>query len=261
MKATPIPCIPAILTEEAMQQDFNISTVGYKIPIGLTYSEVEPFYLDISQLGIMGLCGKENTGHKNFIHYLLKTLEAKKNEFPVRVTIFDDVTRKFDEYKNCSIVENYTVDAEKSIEIVPKWYSILNRRYDALMENGTVEEDNALLLMIVQNNDVAKKIGDDLDLMEQFNEMVSRFKGMNVAFIFSNYQNASLSYDAAEPLRIIKQEQHIVYFEDLDNLKPFEVPYEELKANRKKLEIGDAYYIQDNMVTKLKMVKSESNKM
>ena len=112
--------------------------------------------------------------------------------------------------------------------------------------------------MIVQNNNIAKAINDDFELMEKFNDMISRFKGMNVAFIFTNYQNASVSYDAPEPLRLIKQEQHIIFFEDLDNLKPFEVPYEEIKANRKRLETGDAYYIQDNMVTKLKMVKVDS---
>ena len=81
---------------------------------------------------------------------------------------------------------------------------------------------------------------------------------MNVAFIFSNYANASVSYDAPEPLRMIKQDQHVIFFEDLDNLKPFDVPYEELKANRKRLETGDAYYIQDNSVTKLKVVKVDT---
>ena len=80
---------------------------------------------------------------------------------------------------------------------------------------------------------------------------------MNVAIIFSNYNNASLSYDAPEPLRIIKQEQHIIFFEDLDNLKTFDVPYEDIRANKKRLEKGDAYYIQDNIVTKLKIVKAE----
>ena len=125
------------------------------------------------------------------------------------------------------------------------------------MGQGSVGDNTELLLMIIQNNDIAKKIGDDYELMEQFNEMISRFNGMNVAFIFTNYSNVSLSYDSPEPLRLIKEQQHIIFFEDLDNLKPFEVPYEELKANRKRLETGDAYYIRDNMVIKLKVVKAD----
>jgi S-DNA-T family DNA segregation ATPase FtsK/SpoIIIE len=261
MRAKTIPCIPTILTEDSIKWDFKAMPDGYKLPIGLTYSEVEPFYLDISKLGLMGLCGKENTGHKNFVHYILSSFESSKEQYPVRVVIFDDVTRKFECLKNSPIVDTYTLDVERVVDTIQEWHTILNERYNSLVEEGTIGKSNELLLMIVQNNDIAKKIGDDFDLMEQFNEIISRFKGMNVAIIFSNYQNASLSYDAPEPLRIIKQEQHIVFFEDLDNLKTFDVPYEEIKANRKRLETGDAYYIQDNMVTKLKIVKAKSADM
>ena len=257
MQAKIIPSIPTILTEESVALDFDARSNGYKLPVGLTYSEVEPFYLDISQLGIIGLCGKENTGHKNFLQYIIHTFEKNQAQYPVKAVIFDDVTRKLEEFKDSSIVTTYTLDSAQITGIVQEWHAILNERYNSLVEKGTIEGASELLLMIVQNNDVAKLINDDLDLTEQFGEIVSRFKGMNVAVIFSNYQNVSLSYDAPEPLRMIKQEQHILFFEDLDNLKPFEVPYEEIKANRKRLETGDAYYIQDNMVTKLKMIKAD----
>lgn len=258
LKARIIPCIPSLLTEESLHTDFLADTTGYKVPIGLTYSEVAPFYLDLSQLGIMGLCGKENTGHRNFVEYIVKVLEDNRENYPVRMVIFDDISRKFGNLKDSPIVDTYTLDVEKITDIFMEWYSILDERYNNLLEEGTMGSNADLLLMIVQNNDIAKKINEDMDLMNQFGEMVSRFKGMNVAFIFSNYANASVSYDAPEPLRMIKQDQHVIFFEDLDNLKPFDVPYEELKANRKRLETGDAYYIQDNSVTKLKVVKVDT---
>ena len=114
-----------------------------------------------------------------------------------------------------------------------------------------------LLLLIIQNNDAAKKIGDDMDLSEKFTEIMTRYKDMNVAVIFANYPNSSVSYDAPEPIRMVKQDQHLLFFEDLDNLKPFDVPYEDIKANRKKIGTGDAYYIKDNTVTKIKIVKAQ----
>ena len=257
MKAKGIPCIPSVLTEESMKEDFKTIADEYRIPVGLTYNEVEPFYLNFSQLGIMGLCGKENTGHRNFVNYVLSTFESNREQYPVRVAIFDDITRKFECFKNSRTVETYTLDTEYITQLIPSWHAVLSKRYERLVENGTLGDDAELLLLIIQNNDIAKKIGDDFDLMDQFNEMISRYKGMNFAVIFSNYQNASLSYDAPEPLQVIKQERHVIFFDDLDNLKIFDVPYEEIKANRRRLETGDAYYIQDNMVTKLKMVKAE----
>lgn len=258
MKAKRIPAIPSILTSDIMQQNFGTAVSEYKLPMGLTYNEVEPFYLDIAKLGVMGLCGKENTGHRNFVQYVIDMLEKNREKYPARIVILDDVTRKFECLQNRASVSLYTLEVERAASILKEWYEILCKRYEDLAAQGTAGENSELLLMIIQNNDVAKRISDDFDLAEKFNEMISRFRGMNAAFIFSNYQNASLPYDAPEPLRLIKQNQHIIFFENLDNLKPFEVPYEELKANRKRLETGDAYYIQDNMVTKFKVVKAET---
>lgn len=256
MKAKAIPSIPSVLTADLLRQDFRAEAEGYRLPIGLTYNEVEPFYLNLSQVGIMGLCGKENTGHKNLIHYILAMLELNRKEYPVRTVIIDDANRKLERFKNNSIVETYTLNIDTAAEVISSWHEILSARYEKFVETGSVEKKMELLLLIVQNNDAAKKISDNFELMEQFNEMISRYKGMNFAVLFSGYPNTSLPYDAPEPLRIIKQEQNLIFFEALDNLKVFDVSYSDIKANRRRLETGDAYYIQDNSVTKLKMVKA-----
>ena len=251
--ARKIPVIPTLLTVDLLKQDFGVKFNNYKLPIGLTYNNVEPYYLNLSQLGIMGLCGKENTGHKNFINHLINYLEHIYKDFPSRVVIFDDITHKFNALKDHSIVTKYTLEVNDIKDILENWHELLEKQYQLILEGKEVH--NELLLLIIQNNDVAKVINDNFDLMDKFNDMIHKFKGMNVSIIFTNYSNTSLSYDAPEPMRIIKEEKHILYFEDLDNLKPFDVPYDELRLYKKKLEIGDAYYIQDNNIVKLKMVK------
>lgn len=255
-RARIIPFIPALLEADAFQRDFGAAASGYKMPLGLTYLDVVPFSLNLAKLGMLGVCGKENTGHKNFVANVLEHLNSVRGTCPARVAIFDDVTRKYSAYQKLDIVDTYTLNIEQVGELINSWHAELARRYDALMEEGAGEAANELLLLIIQNNDVAKKIGDDMDLSEKFTEMVNRYKDMNVAVIFANYPNASVSYDAPEPLRMVKQAQHLLFFEDLDNLKPFDVPYEELRANKKKVTTGDAYYIQDNSVTKLKVVRA-----
>ena len=255
-KAKTIPSIPTVLDEKTLYGDYNAKSKSYTLAVGLTYNEVEPFYIDLASLGLMGLCGKENTGHKNFIKNILLSLESVKDEHPSRVVIFDDVSRKYAEFKDLSVVSNYTLGTDGIGSVVNEWHSILESRYDSLMENDTMGDSSELLLLVIQNNDVAKVIGDDMELTEQFTDIVNRFKGMNVAIIFANYANVSVSYDAPEPIRMIKQDQHLICFEDLDNLKPFEVSYDDIKANRKKLGTGDAYYIQDSSVIKLKLVKA-----
>ena len=255
-KAKMIPFIPTVLNEETLYSSYNIKSKSYTLAIGLTYNEVEPFYMDFAAIGLIGLCGKENTGHKNFIKNILLSLESIKEDCPSSVVIFDDVSRKYAEFKDMSIVSKYTLGADEIASVINEWHSILESRYDSLMENGTLGNSDELFLLVIQNNDVAKIINNDMELMEQFTDIVTRYKGMNVAVIFANSANGSVSYDAPEPIRMIKQDQHLICFEDLDNLKPFDVSYEDIKANRKKLGVGDAYYIQDSSVVKLKLVKA-----
>lgn len=256
-KARIIPFIPALLDKDALQHDYEAEASEYKIPLGLTYLDVAPFYLNLAQLGLIGICGKENTGHKNFISNVLMFLSSIKDTHSSKVAIFDDVTRKYSAFQTLDIVDTYTLNIEQIGTVIETWHAELANRYTNLMETGSMGESSDLLLLIIQNNDAAKKIGDDIDLTEKFTEIMTRYRDMNVAVIFANYPNSPISYDAPEPIRMIKQEQHLLFFEDLDNLKPFDVPYEDIKANRKKVGIGDAYYIKDNTVTKLKIVKTQ----
>lgn len=256
-KARNIPFIPALFDADALLNDYTAEAAEYKIPLGLTYLDVAPFYLNLAQIGLIGICGKENTGHRNFISNVLMYLNSVKDTYSSKVVIFDDISRKYSNFQGLDIVDTYTLNIEQIGSVIENWHTELANRYTNLMETGSMGESNDLLLLIIQNNDAAKKIGDDLDLTEKFTEIMTRYKDMNVAVIFANYPNSSISYDAPEPIRMVKQEQHLLFFEDLDNLKPFDVPYEDIKANRKKVGTGDAYYIKDNTVTKLKIVKAQ----
>lgn len=253
-KAKKIPCIPAVLTKDSLENNFSAVPNRFKLPIGLTYSDVEPFYFDLSQLGLIGVCGKENTGHRNIVTYLVETLRNTVSG-AYKIVIFDDVSRKFAFMKG--LADKYVLGSDEIDTVIDEWHDILEARYQNLMENESMGESDELLLMIVQNNDVAKRIQENMDTMDKFTDIVTRFKGMNACIIFSNYPNSTISYDAPEPIRMIKQDQHLLLFDDLDNLKVFDVPYESLKANRKRVETGDGYYIQDNSVIKLKLVKAE----
>lgn len=254
IEAKQIPTIPNILSEEELIGKYKVERKNYIFPIGITYEEVKPFYLDFANLGAIGICGKSNRGHANFIKYMLYNFSEERKKNPVRVCIFDDISRKYAEFKNMDIVEEYTLNTDRIIEKLNEWYEILDKRYSEMLIAEETFSQDELLILIIQNNDVAKKIFEDMDAMRQYTEMVTKFKNLNICVIYSNYENAPVSYDAPEPLRMIKQEQHLLLLDDLDMLKVFDVPYEEIKANRKKLQLGDAYYIKDNAVTKLKVV-------
>ena len=259
-KAKKIPSIPKVLEARILAEDFFAVPSGYYIPIGITYEGVDPYYLDLFTLGSLGICGKDGTGHRNFVEYILNTLMAGSKTHPVRIVIFDDITRKYANLKGNPLVERYVVGSGETEVVFREWHDILESRYEKLEEEGVVGSDNELLLMIIQNNDVAKELEADMELQELYNDFSGRFSGLGLVILFVNYPNASISYDAPEALRQIKEQRHLLFFGDLDNLKPFDVAYEDAHRYRKKLEKGDAYYIRDNEVVKLKMVKAKNQR-
>lgn len=258
LQARKIPAIPAVLHKEDMQKMFGARQNEYAVPIGVTYEAVEAFAIDMLQLGALGVCGQKLDGPRGFVKNLLLQLNDNSSEWPVEVCIFDDVKRSLSSIKELGIVKNYTLDASSIIEVLADWSEKLEARYMSMMDTPESVSDNSLLLMVIQNNDAAKMIGDDFDTMNRYNDILNRFRSMGACIIFSNYENVSISYDAPEPLRLVKQDQHLLFFGDLDTLKPFEPPYEAMRANKKRIGNGDAYYIRGNDVIKLKVIDSEA---
>ena len=256
LKARSIPYIPNVLTNRMLEKEYEVSLDQYKLPIGLSYSEVSPFYMNFAQLGAIGLCGGEKRGHYNFIANLLHQLDQRNDSYPCKVYIFDDVTRKYKSLSELSIVKKYTLDVEEIESILMGWRALLENRYQAMLDE-TEAYDNSLLMLIIQNNEVAKYISEDMDLNNFYTEMLEKYRALNVCVIFANYSNTAISYEAPEPIREIKKNRHFIYFDDLDNLKVCDVNYDYIRAYKKKLSVGDAYYIDDNSLIKLRLVKDE----
>ncbi len=254
LKAKQIPYIPTVLNAQIMQTVYNTMPRGYSLPIGLSYDTVKPFVLNLNSIGIIGITGKESFGHKNFISLVLKNLQSK-NMNSAEIVIFDDVTRKYSEYKDN--VAYYSLDVNSVSSVISEWHKELKRRYECMMINNASNTDDKLLVMIVQNNDVASAIQSDMDISDKFNEILTRYKDMGICIIFANYPNSSISYDAPDALRVIKQKQRVICLDDLQNLKCFDPPYEVLRQYKKPVSLGDGYYINENEVVKLKLILSE----
>ncbi len=254
-RAKKIPCIPNVLSVDILHTDFAAQPENACIPVGLTYADVKPFSFDLAQMGIFGVCGQGTKDQYAFARYLLWSLQNMSKNNNIEVVIFDDIKRSFADMKNLSVVKNYTLEVDTIKQVVADWHSRLEKRYQQMLfESDGAATDDSLLVMFIQNNDVARIINDDFDVMNQYSEITTRFKELGVAIFFANIENASISYDSPEPLRQIKQDQHLMFFGDLDTLKVFDPPYDAIRENKKKLSSGDAYYICGNDVTKLKMV-------
>ena len=253
-KAKQIPFIPNLLDVKTMVKTYNTAPNGYELPIGLSYDDVKPYVLNLNTLGILGVTGKEGFGHKNFVSLIIKSLMSKSMN-NAEIVLFDDVTRKYAEYKDK--IGYYSIDAGSVSGVIEQWHKELKRRYDCMLLNDTNGTEDKLLVMIIQNNDVAAAIQSDMGTADKFNEILTRYKDMGICFIFANYPNTSISYDAPEAIRMIKQKQHVICFDDLSNIKCIDPPYDAIRNYKKPISVGDGYYVNGNDVVKLKLILSE----
>lgn len=252
--AKQIPYIPKMLDIKTMVRTYNATPSGYSLPIGLSYDDVKPYVLNLNTIGILGITGKEGFGHKNFVSLIIKSLMSKSMN-GAEIVLFDDITRKYGEYKDK--VAYYSLDASSASSVIEQWHKELKRRYDCMMLSNTSNTDDKLLVMIVQNNDVASVIQSDMGVSDMFNEILTRYKDMGVCIIFVNYPNTSISYDAPDAIRKIKQKQHVICLDDLQNIKCIDPPYDAIRLYKKQISVGDGYYINGNDVMKLKLILSE----
>lgn len=255
-RAKRIPEIPAVLDRNyVMEQYPELMKKAYQVMIGLNYSTIMPVVLDMCNLGVLGMVGKENSGRGNFVRYLLHTLQDNNENAPVKVAIIDDVSKKYAALSEMEIVEKYTMDANYIGELLTMWEEELRRRYEAMIAgDDNVLENSPLLLMVIQNMDALEMLQNNPSWMDLYKAITGKLKSMKVALLLVNVPNANISYSSPEPLKNIKDNRHMLIFDELSNQKVLDIPMAIAREYKKKIEVGEGFYCKENEVIKIKSV-------
>jgi len=103
--------------------------------------------------------------------------------------------------------------------------------------------------------DAIEAISSNSMVMAKYNNIIGKYKTMNVCVILGAVENASIPYSAPEILKKWKEDRKLLFFDDIDNLKLFDLPYSATKKYKKSLEVGDCYFIKGNECVKIKTPK------
>lgn len=261
-RARMIPLIPESLTKNYMVEQFgNYMEEPFRIVSGLDYATVTPCVVDFSALGLLAITGRENAGQHNWVRYsvdMLNTMYPGKS----KLYVVDSIGKKLTALKEAENLHSYSMVAEDAVTYIKEIEQQLKVRYEALVAgNEGVLANSELLLLIVDNQDALLAICNDREAMEAYKNIVGRYKNMRggiIAFI----ENANIPYSAPEMLKNIRDQKHIMYFDDMANMKIFDVPLAMARNFKKPIETGDGYYIKENNCLKLKtpMVSSLQEK-
>lgn len=259
-RAKLIPVIPKLLTAGYIEKQFGTLMKSEDVLVnGLDYSTVTPNIIDLKEFNMIGLCGREKSGRGNYVRYFVNTLQ-NISESIAEVHIIDDVSKKFASLQSKSIVKNYTLNPEEIIPVIHQIGEQLETRYTRQMqgENQSLS-DEPVIVLIIQNMDALEIMSKDKEVMELFKRIVTKYKGMKVTILFSNVANASIPFNAPEPLKMLKESKHFMVFDDLSNIKIVDVPLAVTRVFKKPLQVGDAYYFKGNECRKLKMALCQEN--
>ncbi len=247
-----IPLIPASLTKGFIVEQFgNYMEDKFSIVTGLDYATVTPYVFDFASVGLLAITGREGAGRHNWLKYSVDMLSTMYPGMS-KVYAVDSIGKKLASLKESDNIAAYSMIAEDAVKYVKEIEMQLKDRYDALVAGNEDALNNAeLLMMVIDNSDALLAICNNPDGLAAYKNIMGRYKNMKVCIIVF-VENASIPYSAPEIMKNIRDQRNFMYFDDMSNMKIFDVPLAMSRIFRKPIEAGDGYYIKDNECVKLK---------
>lgn len=254
-RAKAIPVIPNVLTMQQVSADYANEMRNYDVVAGLDFASVMPFNLELNGLGAIALSGRKGMGIHNFMRYLVRILEQRYSD-KTEVYIIDGFTRKLADVEKCKNVKEYEVLPAKSVDILCGIEKILQERYEKIAIGESNLLDEAKMIMVIINNAAAlEEITNNLKAQTAYNNIVGKYKNMNASIVVGDYPNENISYSAPDIIKKIRDARNFIFFDDLTNMKIIDLPLAAMREHKKPIEAGEAFYIHENEVRKLKTVK------
>ncbi len=252
MTAKRIPLIPVSLTKGFVVEQFsNYMEDKFSIVIGLDYATVTPYVLDFAAAGLLAITGREDAGRHNWLKYSVDMLATMYPSMS-KVYVVDSIGKKLASLKESDNITAYSMIAEDAVKYIKEIEMQLKVRYDALVTGDEdVLNDAELLMLVVDNQDALLAICNNSDAFAAYKNIIGRYKNMKVC-IAVFVENANIPYNAPEIMKNIREQRNLMYFDDMSNMKIFDVPLAMSRNFKKPIELGDGYYIKDNDCFKLK---------
>ena len=257
--AMSIPIIPNVLMGSQIFTQYHARMTQYQVFAGLNFSTVSPVWFNFKQLGVLAISGRDGMGKHNFIRHMISTIE-KFYEQNTKVYIIDSINRKLSDLKDKAVIESYEVLADRAIDIVMDIADTLRIRYESVAKgDDSVLSSAPMIVLVINNRDAVEMISEDVNGLNAYSDIVGKYKNMNICVIVSDFENAKVTYTSPEIFKKLRDAKHFLFFDDIGNMKIIDdLPISVMRENKKSLEIGEAYYIKENEVIKLKTPKIDS---
>lgn len=245
-----IPVVPDVLVESILSNDFGVKSDENRMVIGLNFANVTPVFLDYSKQDVLAVSG--NTESKEmFVSYLKKTLV----QMQIETLILDDYSESFGDVCDENAVSLYSKKIEDIQEMLASLRTTLTERYAEREISGmTAVARMRPIVLVINSNDAVKYISENSEALEIYKDIVKKYKNLKSMILFTNVENDSITYSSPEVMKMMKDNYQFVIFEDLSNVKLFDVPLAVSRRFKTPLKDNEAYFLSGNTLRKIKTI-------
>ena len=251
MHAKTIQVVPKKVTREILEGHFHSTSDQNQLFIGVEYANVEPVSLDLAAQEILGISGKDTLGKARFLNTLVKELCSTG----ARLYVVDDSQGTLEHLKDADQTELYSNQTGELQELLEDLKMQLEERAGRIQEQGVgwIASQPPYVLLI-QSRDAVALMGTDKALLALYKEIQAKARGCKLLILYTDLENAPISFTAPEPLKQLKDKRQLLVFADSSEIKLVDIPLMQQRNNRKPLEEDEAYLIRGNELLKLKVL-------
>ena len=255
MKAAIIPEIPKELTLSYIQKTYPDDLEEGKVMLGLDYNTVSPMMLEIAHGGMFTISGKKEKGKDIFVKYLLEAMLLPAFG-GTDLYILDDMTRRWADYEfhpDTAVYDNTTGSIQTIFDEVDQ--RVQSRYEDFAQRQEAALEDENWIVVVIESSDAIAEISADKKLIGIIKGLLGKYRMMKVMLLMTNVENAAIPFGAPELMKIVKDNKRYLIFDDISNIKLCDLSVSITKKYAKPIDIYDAFYVNENELTKIKTVK------
>ena len=255
MKAMIIPEIPKELTISYMERTYPDYLQEGKVLLGLDYNTVLPATLDARQGGMLSISGKKEKGKDIFAKYLLEAM-LLPTFGNTELYILDDMTRRWSDYEyhpDTAVYDNTTASVQTIFDEVDQ--RVQSRYEDFAQRQEEALKSEPWIVIVIESSDAVAEISADKKIIGTIKGMLGKYRMMKVLILMTNVENAAIPFSAPDLMKIVKDNRRYIIFDDISNIKLCDLSVSIAKKYAKPIEFCDAFYVNENELTKIKTVK------
>ena len=186
-----------------------------------------------------------------------KIMQMSKGNSFLKIYVLDGIERELKYLKENPLTQRYSIESSESELVIEDVLENLKvNKYNMISEDGNKNEFTTNII-IVNSKETMEYISSTKPVLEKFKEIYGSYKNYGVLFVYAAVENATVAYNGPELLKRIKENKKALVLDNINTVKIFDIPANQIRAFSKEILSDEGYWINGTEVQKVKLLSTE----